>query len=57
MDPAMVEAMQAIKFGGKNFKQLATQAKSKEGGRKEGAKVRREGGREEGRVGWVEEQS
>jgi len=57
MDPAMVEAMQAIKFGGKNFKQLAIQAKSKEGGRKKGAKGRREGGREEGRVGWVEEQS
>lgn len=30
MDPAMVEAMQAIKFDGKDFKQLAIQAKSKE---------------------------
>ena len=40
--------MQAIKFGGKNFKQLAIQAKSKEGGRKGG----REGGRDGGLGGW-----
>ena len=28
MDPAMVEAIQAIKFAGKNFRQLAEQAKT-----------------------------
>ena len=27
MDPAMIEAMQALKFEGKDFKQLAEQAK------------------------------
>lgn len=45
MDPAMVEAMQAIKFDGKDFKQLAIQAKSKE----EEEEGRKEEGRMEGR--------